>query len=269
MPADGEKNFLSFEALECYAGTIVNAPGCTYGPRMQSELQLVLLHSGSMHIEIDGIAKQLQPGHVFLILPGHQVYIAFDEKEETWHRWITVFTYRIEAEELDVLEGLPESLPISEQLNQLLDIMVGLQKQGIQGGNKVRNTLALGAFQLYAAECRSGAIDSAVHPAIPQVKSLIQERYHDELALADLAANANVSPGHLIRLFRKYEEMTPTQYLWRYRVERGVELLRTTGLAVGEIAERCGFKTSYHFARMVRAYKGRPPKDIRSNVWSS
>jgi AraC family transcriptional regulator of arabinose operon len=100
------------------------------------------------------------------------------------------------------------------------------------------------------------------------VKSLIQERYQEELALVDLAAKAHVSPGHLIRLFRKHEAMTPTQYLWRYRVERGVELLRTTGLAIGEVAERCGFKTSYHFARMVKAYKGRPPKEIRCNDWN-
>ncbi|UVI28261.1 AraC family transcriptional regulator [Paenibacillus spongiae] len=268
MPAAGEKEWLVFEALECYAGTIVNAPGTTYGPRPQSELQLVLLHSGSLHIEIDGMVKQLQPGHVFLILPGHQVYIAFDGKAGTWHRWITVFTYHIEADVLEELTQLPDSLPISEQMNQLLDVMVGLQKQGIPDGSDVRNTLALGAFQLYAAECRSGAAASAVHPAILQVKSLIQERYHEELVLADMAAKANVSAGHLIRLFRRYEGMTPSQYLWRYRVERGVELLRTTGLAVGEIAQRCGFKTSYHFARMVRAHKGRPPKDIRANMWS-
>lgn len=268
MVATSGYNLPAFESLECFAGTIVNSPGCTYGPRLQHELQLVLVHNGSMSIDIDGTTTQLQPGNIFLILPGQRVYITFDKNAETWHRWITVFTYQIESEVLEELDRLPNVLPISEQMNQLLDVLVSLQKLDIEGGDSVRNTLALGAFRLYAAECRNGAASSTVHPAIPLIKSLIQERYREELILADLAAVANVSPGHLIRLFRKHEALTPMQYLWRYRVERGIDLLRTTGLAIGEIAERCGFKTSYHFTRMVKSNKGRSPKVIRFNDWN-
>ncbi|MFD0716034.1 AraC family transcriptional regulator [Paenibacillus sp. GCM10027626] len=252
-----------FAVKECYAGTIVNAPGVTYGPRLQSELQLVLLHSGAMTITIDDAVTELAPGHMFLILPGQQVHIAFAVLEETWHRWITVFEYDIDHEVLEQLRGLPNKLPTSELMNQLLDALLGLQRRGMPGSGDVLNTLALAVFQQYAAECRNDAAALAVHPAVTLVRMIIQERFHEELALADLAAGGNVSVSQLVRLFRQHKGMTPMQFLWQYRMERGVELLRTTGLTVGEIAERCGFKSSYHFARIVKAGKGRTPTDIQ------
>jgi AraC-like DNA-binding protein len=262
MRTNGNEGFPYFTVNECFAGTIVNTPGCIYGPRMQRELQLVLLHTGSMRIDIDGTVNTILPGRVVIILPGQQVYIAFNEKEGTWHRWVTVITHKIKAEVLNEMEQLPRILPISKQMNQLIDILVDLQRQDISNDRTERYTLAMAAFQLYVSECRKGII-SVIHPAIPLVKSLIHEQYHEDLELADLASTACVSPGHLIRLFRQQEAMTPTQYLWRYRIERGIELLRSTGLSIGEIADRCGYKTSYHFARQIKAIKGRTPTEIR------
>ncbi|GGD96149.1 AraC family transcriptional regulator [Paenibacillus nasutitermitis] len=252
----------AFIVKECFAGTIVNVPGCTYGPHMQRELQIVQLHTGSMQVNIDGRVTEVLPGQVLLLLPGHRVYISSAEKAETWHRWITVFDYEIEAESLEMLAVLPQVLAASEQMTQLIDILVGLHKQGA-ANTSAGHTLALAAFQLYAADCRKSAY-SETHPAISQVKTLIQERFQEELTLDDLAGAANLSPGYLTRLFHQHEGLRPRQYLWRYRVERGIELLRGTGLPIGDIAERCGFKTSYHFARMVKALKKHTPTEIRS-----
>lgn len=255
----------SFVVQECFAGSIVNSPGCTYGPRLQRELQLVMLQTGSMQIEIDGQRTLVSPGEVFLIMPGCEVYIAFDEKESTWHRWVTIFKFEITVASLGVWGRLPSTLPLSEQMNQLMDVMVSLQKREASSSSTVLHSLALGAFQLYVAEHEVYAASNA-NPAIMLAKSLVQERYHEELTLADMAVAANVSPGHLTRLFRQYAGIRPKQYLWHYRVERGVELLRTTGLPVGEIAERCGFKTSYHFARSVKAYRQLTPTQIRNGA---
>lgn len=38
----------TFEVKDCYAGTVIYPPGGTYGPRQQVEIQLILLHSGTM-----------------------------------------------------------------------------------------------------------------------------------------------------------------------------------------------------------------------------
>ena len=57
-------------------------------------------------------------------------------------------------------------------------------------------------------------------------------------------------------------------YVWARRVDAGVELLSGTGLPVGTIAERCGFQTSFHFARRVRRATGATPTEVRRRAWA-
>ncbi|NGP45543.1 AraC family transcriptional regulator [Bacillaceae bacterium SIJ1] len=252
-----------FAAKECYAGSIVNIPGCIYGPRHQSELQILLLHSGSMLTTIGHKQIDLKPGQMMLLLPDQQVHIAFSSQEETWHRWITVFEYDIDVKILEMMHQLPQHRLISEQMNRLLDALVGIQRQNIPGSSAVLNTLALSVFQQYAIECKNDVKELTVHPAVTLVQTLIQERYHEELTLSLLASKGCISVSYLVRLFRQNTRMTPMQYIWKYRMERGVELLRTTGLTVKEIADRCGFKSPYHFSRIVKTNKGLTPTDIQ------
>lgn len=47
----------------------------------------------------------------------------------------------------------------------------------------------------------------------------------------------------------------------------GVDLVAHTGLPVGEVAARCGFKSVYHFSRRVRAQAGLSPKRLREARW--
>jgi AraC-like DNA-binding protein len=47
----------------------------------------------------------------------------------------------------------------------------------------------------------------------------------------------------------------------------GVDLLANTGLPVGAIADRCGFKTVYHFSRRVKQATGMSPTEVRRRRW--
>ena len=60
--------------------------------------------------------------------------------------------------------------------------------------------------------------------------------------------------------------MTPVQYLWRYRIKSGLQLLRSTGLQISEIAFQTGFKTSYHFSRSVKKFTKFTPSQIREEA---
>ncbi len=57
-------------------------------------------------------------------------------------------------------------------------------------------------------------------------------------------------------------------YLWRHRVAHGVDLLTHTGLPVGDIAVRSGFKSVYHFSRRVKEQMGRSPTALRRERWN-
>ena len=85
--------------------------------------------------------------------------------------------------------------------------------------------------------------------------------------LATLAKVAGVSAAQLVRVCKRELGETPLRYVWRVRTTRGVQLLRDTGLTVGEIAWRCGFQTPFHFSRWVRALEGVGPREVRRGAW--
>lgn len=56
---------------------------------------------------------------------------------------------------------------------------------------------------------------------------------------------------------------SPMRKLVRVRTESAAALLRETNLSVTEIAIRCGFTSSQHFATVFRDYRGHPPSAER------
>jgi AraC family transcriptional regulator of arabinose operon len=238
------------------AGAVTYPPGGTLGPRRQHDVQLVLLHSGSMTVWVDGAARHAGARTVSLLLPGHEERFAFDRALPTRHSWMQARTAALS----DELRELPFSVPLSAAMADLERLLLGRAIEPL--------VLSLGASMLwrYVAEARA-----AVAPASAPVESALSF-VHDNLArplsLRALAHAAGVAPAHLSRLFRAHLGTTPMAYVWERRVDAGVELLTGTGLPVGAIAERCGFQTSFHFARRVRRATGATPTEIRRRAWA-
>jgi len=264
------KNELSHIPLETLqsaaAGSVVYPPGGKFGPRFQRDIQLVLLYTGDMRVAIDGREQHVLPGHAALLMPGHEELFTFSRMEETWHRWISIHIEPLSRELQDELYRLPACLPISEPLNRLADLMLILRQQTDPADQAMRS-LGLAALQLYPVETQKALLMQEKHPALYKSQSWIREHYADNISLKDIAGQAGVSPEHLVRIYRRYERITPIQYLWRIRIQRATELLTSTGLTVTEIAHLSGFKTSHHLARLIKQSTGKTALEIRRWSW--
>ena len=85
-----------------------------------------------------------------------------------------------------------------------------------------------------------------------RVQHLIRCHLDDHIALARLAASANYSPCHLIRLYRTVFGETPNEYAARLRCERAWELVCGTPMPVCEIAGALGFESESAFCRAFK-----------------
>lgn len=257
----------SEQVRNAFAGSIVYPPGGRYGPRNQPDFQFVLLYTGEMNVTIDGRLLHVQPGHIVLLKPGHEETFVFSKTEATWHRWISVNVSPLADETRNAINRLPEILPLTEAMNSLTDLMFNMMRQLPPDDAAVRS-LGLAALHLYPTEANRLYLQREKHPALYTALAWINEHYAEEIMLKELANRAGLSSEHLVRLFKQYEQTTPMNYLWNFRVNKGVELLRNTGLTVSEIAERCGFKTPNHFARLIKQFKGKTAREIRQLSWS-
>lgn len=94
----------------------------------------------------------------------------------------------------------------------------------------------------------------------------IRDNHHLPLSLADMAAAADLSPFHFLRVFKTATGQTPYRFLTRIRVERACRHLERGDLSVTEVAQACGFATPSRFASAFRAHIGLSPSAYRATV---
>ena len=242
------------------AGEVTYPPGGTLGPRRQDDIQLVVLHSGSMTVWVDGAPRSAGPGTVSLLLPGHDERFAFDARRPTRHSWMQARVPQRPDMVHARLAGLPLSLPLSPGMADLERLLLGRVIEPL--------LLALGASMLWRYVAEAQAAVAPASAPVASALSFIHDNLAGRMSLGEIAHAAGVAPAHLSRLFRAHVGTTPMAYVWGRRVEAGVEMLASTGLPVGTIAERCGFQTSFHFARRVRRATGAAPTEVRRRAWA-
>ena len=97
------------------------------------------------------------------------------------------------------------------------------------------------------------------HAAIGHMLAHLDE----PLSVKDLARVCGVGVTSFSSSFRRATGVTPHRYLRKARVERSCELLRTTALYIGEVAEAVGFRGQSHFCTAFVAERGLTPSAYR------
>ena len=77
------------------------------------------------------------------------------------------------------------------------------------------------------------------------------------------AAQLAITPETLSRLFHRFSNTTPYQYLLQLKINFAVDLLLGTHLLVKEVGERCGFDDAFQFSRSFKRTRGISPELFR------
>ena len=80
----------------------------------------------------------------------------------------------------------------------------------------------------------------------------INENYSKNITNKQISDVVNYHPYHLNRLVKEYTGYTVHQYLMNRRLEHAKKYLSTKNYSIAEIAERCGFSSSYHFSNIFK-----------------
>jgi AraC-like DNA-binding protein len=99
---------------------------------------------------------------------------------------------------------------------------------------------------------------------VGHVIGALENDYTREWKLEELIAIAHMSKSNLMRVFRKATNQTPIEYLVRLRIQRAMELLRTTDQTITEIAHQTGFNDSNYFTRQFRRILNTSPSRFRN-----
>ena len=91
----------------------------------------------------------------------------------------------------------------------------------------------------------------------------IEEHYKDDIGLASLAAQFELSQVHVARLFQRELNTSTSEYVNRVRISAACSMLLNTDMSIGSIAEEVGYQNQYYFNRVFKRYNSMTPGEYR------
>ncbi len=93
-----------------------------------------------------------------------------------------------------------------------------------------------------------------------QLNAVVEQNIaNEQFGVSELADALNMSRSNLLRKVKKTTNLSVSQLISQVRLQRGMELLRTTSLNVSEVSHRVGFNSTSYFIKCFREYYGYPP----------
>ena len=102
---------------------------------------------------------------------------------------------------------------------------------------------------------------------LSSIRTYIDDHYDQPLTTTRLAQRAHLSRYHFIRLFRRFFQETPHQYLIRQRLDQAKYLLANSTLSVTDICFAVGFESVGSFSTLFHKSIGWAPSVYRARVW--
>jgi AraC-like DNA-binding protein len=96
-----------------------------------------------------------------------------------------------------------------------------------------------------------------------EARDFMRYAYGRPVSLPDVAAHANLSPYHFLRVYKRAYGETPHEFLTRLRIERAKALLGRGSHNVTEACFEVGFSSLGSFSSLFAGHVGLSPSEYR------
>ena len=104
---------------------------------------------------------------------------------------------------------------------------------------------------------------------LKRARDYIRDAYLEPLSLKQIAAEANLSPYHFLRIYKKTYQETPHDFATRLRIEKAKALLAKGDHNVTDACFEVGFSSLGSFSMLFTKQVGIPPSEFQKHVRSS
>lgn len=250
------------------AGLFYGGPHFSTARTSKDSYILFYTLTGAGVVEQGDTAVTLGPGGALLLnCRSPQSYCTAPGQTHWHHYWVHLNGSGVQA-----LEGILNprhitGVPLSEltaapQFKTLLAEM-----KSASTAAAVRQALAL--HTLLAAMAQAVLTDSAAssnQALVQKAAEYLRENFEKDVTIEQLVEASHLSKAYFLRLFRRYMGTTPYNYLLCQRITRAKELLVTTDLAVGSIAQQVGFYNEANFSTRFAKMASQSPRDYRRSA---
>lgn len=233
----------------------------SWGPAVRDHYLIHYVISGRGVFTVAGRSYDLSVGDGFLLEPSRIASYTADENDPWEYCWVGF--NGSDAKRLMSQTGLLNTPVFHYDKDQLLfNLMENIRKSsGSSPSEEAR--MVSGLLKFLAALMDIFGNQDAQHATgfeyVQKAIKYIDYNFSRDIDVNEVAASAGISRSHLYRLFMQHISMPPNEYLMRFRISKGVELLENKKLSVGEVAYSTGFSDQLYFSRVFKKIMGIPP----------
>ncbi len=98
------------------------------------------------------------------------------------------------------------------------------------------------------------------------IQEWMHKHFNDEINIQELSKIFELSQRSLNRRFKQATGLSPVQYIQGIRLEKAKELLKTSNLAIAEVAYSVGYPDSTYFSALFKRIFSLSPGEYRRLV---
>jgi AraC-like DNA-binding protein len=214
----------------------------------------------------------LTSGDGFVISPDQLITYTADSDNPWTYSWVGF--HGLKAESYLRKAGFSKEYPVfrydsDEKLSECLNNMISCARLSTPS-----ELMLLGYLYMFLSlliqnnkpeiDQSSGADnhDKYIRRAI----EFISKNYSSEISIQEIASRMGFDRSFLYTIFMKHLNMSPQDFLIRFRIDRAVELMENTSLSIGEISRSVGYDDPLYFSKIFKKKKGVSPSLFRKQL---
>jgi AraC-like DNA-binding protein len=222
--------------------------------------------AGAMQFHERGVARRVEEG--FSVLFTHREPTRYEYPPEAVepyrHRYLTLVPSGGIRPLFDAIRkdfGSVVAMPERSEGARLHDEAL---RRHLEGGFRDRFEESEFVYRLLIAIYRDQVRETRERDPIEYGYHLMRDQLRVPMGVKELAQRSGVTREHFVREFSRRHGVSPGVQWRTLKLERALDMLRTTELPVEEIAVACGFASSNAFCRAFRQRYGNSPGKLRA-----
>jgi AraC-like DNA-binding protein len=221
---------------------------------------------GEGHLKLGRHGHKLHPGIIFTYGPGvpHRITAS---PQKPLVKYFLNFAGTQAAQWLEgaglALGRISQVYPPNE-IQPLLDELIRNGQRGTRLTPEICRQLLLSlGVKLREARAPLRRADSLAFATYQHCRQHVQEHFQRLRTLEQIARECHVDTAYLCRLFHRFDQQSPYQFLTRLKMNAAAAQLQLPGALVKNVAADLGFANPFHFSRVFKSVFAVAPETFR------
>lgn len=221
---------------------------------------------GEGRLKLDGRSHRLHPGITFAYGPGIPQHIT-SNPQKPLVKYFVDFAGTQSAQWIQRSGLAPGRVSQVYPPNEIQPLFDELIRNGQRGTRHTpdlcRQLLGCLGVKLLEARAPFKSTDSLAFATYQKCRQFVQEHFHRVRTLEQIARECHVDTAYLCRLFRRFDQQSPYQFLTRLKMNAAAAQLQQPGSLVKNVAADLGFANPFHFSRVFKSVFAIAPEMFR------